>query len=179
MPLYERLPYNFFDDAVAFKIDGIYCKLIPLTRHEFSIVNLSDYCELSKYSWYAKLGSDKKRFYAVRNIPKGKGQATVRMHQALTGNKSTDHKNGVSLDNRRSNLRSCTASQNGANRGRHSSNKSGFKGVSFHKATNKFQAQICFHRKVIFLGIFDDPRVAHEAYKQAASRLYGEFVKFQ
>lgn len=45
-------------------------------------------------------------------------------------------------------------------------NTSGYRGVSWHKATNKFRAYIMHNYKQIYLGLYDDPE---EAAKVAAS----------
>lgn len=59
----------------------------------------------------------------------------------MTGNwpsKHIDHKNGIRDCNIWCNLRDCTDSQNQFNAGLSSRNKSGYKGVSWRKATNKW-----------------------------------------
>jgi len=179
-PPQTKLPRLDFTYAQPFKIDGVYCKLIQLTRGKFAIVDAADYEAMFKWSWYAKLRSDKKSFYAARSSPRINGrQSTIRMHFEITGHKQTDHHNRNSLDNRRKNLRECTSSQNEANRAKNANNTSGYKGVSFHKRTGKWQAQICFRRKVIFLGLFDTPHAAHLAYQKKSLELQGEFARFE
>ncbi len=73
-------------------------------------------------------------------------------------------------------LRLCTNAENGRNRGRHSDNRSGFKGVTWNKKGNRWQAVIAVDGRSSFLGYFETPQLAHEAYCQAASRLHGEFA---
>lgn len=86
-----------------------------------------------------------------------------------------DHANGCKDDNRISNLRLAVKSQNGANKPIQRNNTSGFKGVSFHKATGKFQAGL--RRK--FIGYFDTAEEAHAAYCAAAEKHFGEFARFE
>lgn len=88
-----------------------------------------------------------------------------------------DHINNNKIDNRFSNLREATHSQNGCNRPMAPYNTSGFKGVSWASKENKYKAQITFQGKDYSLGMFDDPAEAHEAYKAAALRLHGEFAR--
>lgn len=89
-----------------------------------------------------------------------------------------DHKNGNGLDCRRENLRLCTASQNGCNRGPQKNNACGLKGVAFYKRTGRWRATIKFEKKCWHLGYFDSPTEAHEVYKAAALRHHGEFAKW-
>ena len=42
-----------FSDAVPFKVDGEYCKLVPLTKGQFAIVLESRFHELNKFRWFA------------------------------------------------------------------------------------------------------------------------------
>ena len=57
------------------------------------------------------------------------------------------------------------------------SNKTGYKGVSFHKASGKFRAQIKVADKHISLGYHSTPEDAHKAYKDAANKHFGEFAR--
>lgn len=88
-----------------------------------------------------------------------------------------DHINGERADNRISNLRLASHSQNLSNRGRQKNNKSGFKGVSYIKADNLWDARISFGRKQYCLGHYRTPEEAHAAYVAAAVRLHGEFAR--
>lgn len=45
-------------------------------------------------------------------------------------------------------------------------NKSGYKGVSWHKGVKKWVAQIRIGGKKLHLGYFDTPELAHESYKK-------------
>lgn len=88
-----------------------------------------------------------------------------------------DHENRVRSDNRKSNLRLATHSQNLANSCRPSHNTSGFKGVSWNRAMNKWLAQIQADGQNTNLGYFSDPKEAHQAYVDAARQLYGEYAR--
>ena len=89
-----------------------------------------------------------------------------------------DHIDGNGLNNDIENLRAATRSQNGRNRGAPKHNTSGFKGVSWHKKSNKWRAVIKFGGKQRHLGYLDTPEAAHEAYKAAATKLHKEFANF-
>lgn len=83
-----------------------------------------------------------------------------------------DHINGNPSDNRLCNLRLCTNSQNMMN----TKARSGFKGVHWGKAANKWVVQIRAHGKVYHIGVFADPIEAAKAYDGAATRLHGDFA---
>lgn len=88
-----------------------------------------------------------------------------------------DHINGVSSDNRISNLRLATQSQNKINSGIQRNNTSGFKGVRPHRPNGKWQARIGDNGKRLSLGYYSTAAEAHEAYLKAAQNIYGEFVR--
>ena len=90
----------------------------------------------------------------------------------------TDHINGVRDDNRFSNLRLATSSENMCNRGKQVDNTSGFKGVIWNKRDKKWRAQIMQMNRRVYLGHFDSPEAAHQAYVEAAKRLHGDFANF-
>lgn len=78
-------------------------------------------------------------------------------------------------DNRISNLREATRSQNAMNARKQRDNTSGFKGVS--RWRGKWQAKIQRDGKQRFLGAFSTPQDAALAYKNAAINLHGEFAR--
>jgi HNH endonuclease/AP2 domain len=88
-----------------------------------------------------------------------------------------DHINTIRNDNRICNLREATRADNLHNMSVPSHNTSGFKGVSWHKARGKWRATIKLNRRSIHLGAFNDKEEAANAYKEAASRLFGEFAR--
>ena len=93
-------------------------------------------------------------------------------------NGQIDHINGDRLDNRIANLREADNAQNSQNRPQQSNNKSGFKGVFFnHRHSQPWQAQIMARGQRVQLGYFATAEEAHEAYKEAAARLHGEFAR--
>ena len=87
-----------------------------------------------------------------------------------------DHINQNKLDNRKSNLRLCSHSQNGINKYKQSNNSSGFKGVCFNKRRQKFMAFINKDKKRTYIGYFETAEEAGKAYDKKAKELFGEFA---
>lgn len=149
-------------------------KKIPLTKGHFTIVDDQDFGYLNQWKWYFAHG------YAVRtqnNYPNKSYQ--VRMHRIILstpGGMDTDHINRDRLDNRRSNLRICTRSQNIANTFVEKQNTTGYKGVSWKTANNKWVAQIRVNNVVKHLGLFVDIKEAINTYNLAAKKYFGEFA---
>lgn len=90
-----------------------------------------------------------------------------------------DHINGNRADNRIENLREVTHQQNCMNRVKAQNNKSGYKGVSWHKTAQKWQSHLSIGGKSIYLGLFETPEKAFEVYNEAAQMAYGMFLRHQ
>lgn len=67
-----------------------------------------------------------------------------------------DHKNGVRSDNRITNLRDVTRSENQRNAAIPRDNSSGHIGVSLHTPTGRWRARIAAGSKQIYLGLFEN-----------------------
>lgn len=65
-----------------------------------------------------------------------------------------DHINRIRSDNRLVNLREVSVSENNQNTSISKNNSTGYSGISFHKATGKYQARIGVDGKSKYLGIF-------------------------
>lgn len=86
-----------------------------------------------------------------------------------------DHINGVKDDNRISNLRLCSNSQNGINKALQSNNKSGCVGVSKHTVTGKFRARSKVDGREIHLGYFHTKEEANYIVEQFRREQFQEF----
>ena len=87
-----------------------------------------------------------------------------------------DHINGIRGDNRISNLRLATRSQNAVNSGMRSSNTSGQKGVYMNKQVGKWVAEIKVDGRRKRIGTFSDIDEAAVAYQMAAEHHFGDFA---
>ena len=130
-----------------------------------------------------KPGMDRKGYLFVilcSNIE----MSTMRIHRLvanafilnLTDLPCVDHKDRNSLNNHISNLRWCSKRQNDQNRSKRQNATSQYKGVSFHKKLNKWQARIRHNGQLIHLGYFSDETDAGRAYDRKAKELFREFA---
>lgn len=87
-----------------------------------------------------------------------------------------DHINGNRDDNRISNLREATSSENKHNQLINRKNTSGVKGVCWHKGAKKWQARVMMNGRDKYLGLFDSIHDAEMAACEARISLHGEFA---
>ncbi|MBO9380013.1 hypothetical protein GG804_24915 [Sphingomonas histidinilytica] len=100
----------------------------------------------------------------------------VLLHRLILGlragdDRQVDHRFHDKLDNRRSEIRIATATQNIWN-ARSRGGSSNFKGVCFDRSRNRFQV----HIQGRYLGRYRDEQDAAAAYDRAAMRIYGPFA---
>lgn len=151
-------------------------KEIPLSRGFVALVDDEDYRELARHKWSVN-GAGR---YASRNNKQVDGKrvspGAILMHRQILnapGGMEVDHINGNGLDNRRSNLRLCTHSQNGKN-ARQPPGRALFRGVEPHQG--KYRARICVDGRRVHFWPFETPIEAARAYDAAAKRPHGEFA---
>lgn len=89
--------------------------------------------------------------------------------------KQIDHIFGIKTDNRWNQLREATQNENQKNKDVQKNNSTGFKGVGFHKASNKFRARAALNGITYELGLFVTAIQASEAYKAFARLHHGNF----
>jgi AP2 domain len=164
--------------AVTQPLDTSY-KIIALTKGQNTLVDAADFPWLDNFNWVAHWDERGHKFYAKRNKTINGRQYTVEMASEILQCKpgeQPDHRNGNPLDNRRRNLRKATGPQNKQNRKIFSNNKSGFKGVYWHKTHKKWVAVIGYKGKIINLGDFNSDKEAARARDKMAKKLHGEFA---
>ena len=152
-------------------------KEIELSRGFVTTVDNEDYADLIRWKWYAWTPREGLT-YAIRSVKKANGKQgnPVRMHRYLVDapdGMQVDHKNGNCLDNRRSNLRICTSTQNQRNQHK-IYGAVPYKGV--RKNGNGYEARLRYNKKLIGLGTYKDPENAAIAYDKAAVKYFGEYA---
>jgi hypothetical protein len=152
---------------------GSNVRTIPLTRGKAAIVDAADYDRLACRKWHArKVGES---FYAVRV----EGRRSVYMHREIMNAPAgllCDHKNHLTLDDRRCNLRPCTWAENARNRRPDRNGTSQYKGVCRLSAAGKWRAAICYEGRSIYIGCYEYEQDAAIAYDDMAIELFGEFA---
>ena len=152
-------------------------KIIPLTQGQFTIVDDGDYEYLNQWKWQAwRPPNSTRNYYAIRKQQRNGEQKIIRMHQVLlplSDGKQTDHIDGNSLNNCKSNLRRCTRAENQYNRHPNINASSKYKGVAWNKNVKKWQVY-CGR---IYYGIYKSEEEAAHKYNCEAQLKYGQFAR--
>lgn len=150
---------------------------VALTNGGFALVSDKDYASVMEFEW-CRWRSDRGGYdYARCPTP---GHTWRYMHRHVMGypeGLKVDHRNSDGLDNRRSNLRNATDSQNQGNRRIDKDNVSGFKGVCLHKPSGRWSAYITCEGKRHYLGYHATPEAAAGAYRRAAKKFFKSFAR--
>lgn len=147
-------------------------RLIPLGKGRYTLVDQCDFEKLSRYNWFVR--KHRRNFYVVRTA----GEKKLSMYRQITDAAKgmvVDHIDHDGLNNRRSNLRVCTAKQNARN-SRSPGGTSKYKGVSRDQYNNKWRAKIYCNGKRINIGNFKNEKQAALAYDKHARKLFGEYA---
>jgi hypothetical protein len=150
---------------------------IPLTQGKVARVSDHRFEYLSQWKWGAQ--RIKHKWYAIRSTGPKKHRVRIYMHRLIANPPSgmnVDHWDNDGLNNQDENLRICTRSQNAMNTGIGQRNTTGYKGITFRKSVNKWQAQIKILGNLRNLGYFSAPEEAARAYDKAAKERFGEFA---
>ncbi len=131
-----------------------------------------DYDVIKKYTWYKD-----KDGYIVSDTHKNR----TKLHRLILRPDSefdVDHIHGNKTrhDNRKSNLRICTRSQNNCNKVDMSNNTSGCIGVVWHKYANKWMSRITVNNEDIYLGLFTNKQDAINARIEAEKKYFKDFA---
>ena len=132
--------------------------------------DLEDYDKIKDYCWCFN-----DQDYVVAHNKSGNN---IRLHRLILNINDKDiiidHKNRRKNDNRKSNLRIATKSENAMNRPADIRSTTGYKGV--HKVGNKYTANIGLNNETIYLGIFDSMEDAAECRYRNEKEIFGEFA---
>lgn len=127
-------------------------------------------------------GTIDKDGYRVITIHKRKFPAHVLAWVIVHGEWPTDqidHKNCLKGDNRLENLREANSAQNGWNVGLTKRNKSGVKGVSWHKGAKKWMIHFTTGGTHHYYGVHDDFDLVVVIAAEAMAKHHGEYVRLQ
>jgi hypothetical protein len=151
--------------------------VISLPSSHCLFIDEADWDRFGHIKWCAirPIAGQQKMYAYVSGTPRGRY-----LHRLILDappGMLVDHINGNGLDNRRSNIRLATPSQNSVNR--RFPNKTGFRGVHLNRK-GRFVAGISSQSKTGArsqkLGTFDTAEEAARAYDRAASEKWGEFA---
>lgn len=108
-----------------------------------------------------------------------KRKENVLMYRLIMGNHENyliDHINHVTYDNRKSNLRICTSSQNQMNKGVSNKSQSGVRGVYWYSQQQKWSAEIIENGNKHRLGLYDNIEEAIKVRKEAEEKYFKEYA---
>lgn len=141
------------------------------TKGEEFYFDLEDYDLIKNYNWHID-----KSGYVVANSG---DNHPIRMHRLILGLTDrdiiVDHIYHVKHDNRKSQIRICTNTENCRNASLSKNNSSGVTGVHFDNEKQKWAATIKVNRKTIFLGRFNTIEEATICRKKAQDKYFGDF----
>lgn len=155
---------------------------VPLTKGYEAVIDAADVPLVQDFHW--RVMEIRRRDGSIRAIYAGSSQRsegkrqTVYMHRVVLGVSGgffADHRDRDGLNNRRTNLRTATPTQNAYNRIASRNNTSGAKGVTWNKSLGKWQTSIRASGKSFHLGTFTDFKEATAAYAKACADLHGDF----
>lgn len=140
------------------------------------VVDRDDYDLIKDYKWYPGGHG-----YIVSTVENNKH---VFLHRLLCPSDlvHTDHIDGNIYNNRKSNLRPATHSDNFGNRRKQSCyagkpTSSIYKGVCYSEKENVYKVSVSKYNKVVYRGTFSDELEAAAAYNRVASEVFGSFAR--
>lgn len=132
---------------------------VPLTRGQFSLIDAGDAPAVAGLYWRALWNRDTRTYYAA--AWQGSHRRLILLHRLLLdapAGVQVDHANHDTLNNRRTNIRLATRSQNARNRRRRADNTSGYVAVTLQGG--RWRARVRIDGTDVSLGLFDTPEQA-------------------
>lgn len=141
------------------------------TKGEEFYFDLEDYDKIKSYCWCVA----KNEYIVAQDCNNNK---VLSMHKLITDcekDKVIDHKNHNTRDNRKSNLRICTQSQNMCNVKNRGHNTSGYRGVTWNSKREAWQVYVIYEGVRKYIGQFKDKKDAIKARMKAEKEIQGEY----
>jgi len=166
--MYDPNSFEFKDNICLigiFKRDG--------GEPVYAVIDASDYDLAKDKKWFLK------QHEHGHYVASGSGSNYISLSRLIMNAKpgeEVDHQHHDRLDHRKSNLRVCTKSQNQCNSRVRSDNKTGIKGVYWHKKTKKWKVELQKNRMRYPIGEFKDFEQAKAAAQKARIELHGEYA---
>ena len=141
------------------------------TNEEFYF-DLEDYDKIKDICWSSSM--EKNGYKYLHGRYNGK---LIKMHRLITDYTLVDHNNRNTLDNRKSNLKNASKSENNRNHKLRKDSTSGISGVNWDKKSCKWRVRINSDiNKRINLGIYSNFEEAVKVRLEAEKKYYGEFA---
>jgi hypothetical protein len=130
----------------------------------------------TRYAGKQARGKEGKRRYSVKVVGSKihLGRVCWALHNGDWPKGQVIFKNDDPADTRANNMICGGPVENGRYRGLNAANKSGVKGVSFHRKSRRWRAMIDVRGKKIALGSFSNIEEAAQARKEAESKYWNE-----
>jgi hypothetical protein len=150
------------------------CIVVVASNGNEFVIDKEDYDKIKGYRWHQIGGG-----YITANAPmvNYKRDGCIYLHKLIMDSPDyqVDHINHNLLDNRKSNLRLATRSQNMMNR-RFSNSKSKVTGVGWYSKKNAWRVRITINNKTIFGGLFKDLQEAIKVRKSLEEKYFKEYA---
>ena len=164
----ERIP----KDLNEFVVEGNICKIFLYDQKSEkiaeTIIDVEDFEKCKGHKWGLSKGYVRNRFIG--------SLAGFLLNVKTTYKIVVDHKNGNSLDNKKSNLQVISNQQNKMKQKPQRNNTSGHRGVTWDRNCGKWYSQIGHNGKANYIGSFLTKAEAAFAYNEKAKELFGEFA---
>lgn len=153
--------------------------MVVVSMKNFEILlDSEDWNTFQQSKWYlCRKGSRKQKIYLQRTTKADREVYFHRIIMKCPKNKTIDHINGNTLDNRKENLRICSQLENNRNKRKSSGRSSRYIGVHYNKIAKNWRSQIQSGDKRIEVGSFNSEIEAAKARDLKAIELFGEFAQ--
>ena len=167
-------------NAYRISEDGTYA-IVELTQGQVTLVDIDDLEKIGEYRWHADWNQSKKAYYATSSVNISyKKQKTIRLNRLIMNAPKglvVDHIDGNPLNNRKSNLRVCTPSQNCTNKGKYITNTTGHKGLV--KVKDTYEVYISINGKSTYVGCSKEYEAAVKIQEEKSKMIHGEFFRIE